>query len=223
MRLFTSVLASVAMIFVASAASASVTFTATATSARPLNLLEVGDQVTIDIRISSTGTPRVAGVGAAVFGYDGNVLDFVSGNAVASFLHEICIPAAGCFNGLDSQVSGALSEGNNAGAPYVQIANAVSTTPRNGTGALDPGLNGVVGGGDAQFRVTFVAAAAGLTTLQIGTNILDAVLGNAIIVEGGGAEDAINAAIVVNVIPEPGTALLMGLGLAGLAAAGRRE
>ena len=38
-------------------------------------------------------------------------------------------------------------------------------------------------------------------------------------------DNAVNnaAPLTINVVPEPGTALLMGLGLAGLAAAGRKD
>ncbi len=221
MRLFTSVLASMAMIFAASAASAAVSFSATATlaSGDPLNALLPYDLVTIDIRISSTGSPAVAGLGASIFGYDASATEFVSGNSVASALHDVCFAGVGCFNGLDNQVAGALSEGVvNTGpfpGPYVQIFNGVSTTARIGTGAQDPGLDGVVGGGDAQFRVTF--AVTGSTVFNIGTNSADPILGNAVVFAGGVIGDATNVSIEITLIPEPATAFLLGLGLATLA------
>lgn len=220
-------LAAIAMIFVASTASATVLFVATAGSAsgNPLDALAPGDLITIDIRIASTGSPAVAGIGAAIFGYDSGVVEFVSGSAVASVLHDQCLPGIGCFNGLDNQVAGTLSERQvTTGTfpePYVQIFNGVSTTARAGTGLQDPGLDGVVGAGDAQFRATF-RIGNGTTSFSIGTNSVDPILGNAVVVAGGAIEDAVNASIQVSVIPEPGGALLLGLGLAGMAT-GRRQ
>lgn len=216
MRLLTSVLASVAILFAAASASASVSFSATATtSGGDLNAIQVGDTITLDIRISSTGVP-VFGLGAAVEGY-GSVADFQSGQAVAGYLYDFCFPGAGCFNGLDNLNGGALVE--NAGG-FVQIANSASLTGRAGTGAIDPGLDGTTSG--AQFRVSFVATAPGAATITVGGSD-DPALGNVVVLAGGVTEAVINSSIAINVVPEPGTALLMGLGLAGLAAAGRRE
>lgn len=202
-----------ALFFAAAAAQAGVTFTATTTTTggRPLNGLLVGDTITIDLRISSTGTPAVAGVGASARDYSATILDFVSGNAVVSFLHDACVPSVGCFNGLDNQVGGALNEGLDQPAvgPYVRFANAASTTARSGTGAQDPGLNGVVGGGDAQFRLVFTTLAAGNTTIALGTRSTEPILGDAIITPGGGVEDATNVLLNISV-PEP-TAIAAGL------------
>jgi len=61
------------------------------------------------------------------------------------------------------------------------------------------------------------ATGAGTTTLDIGTF---AEFGG--IYQGTSDDNANNTSVTVTVIPEPGTALPMGLGLAGLATAGRR-
>ncbi len=205
-----------ALLLGASAAQADVTFTATTTTtgSRPLNALQVGDTITIDLRISSTGTPAIAGVGASARDYDTAVVSFTSGNSVASFLNEICIPGTGCFNGLDNQVAGALSEDNDfpSVGPFVKFANAVSTTPRTGTGAQDPGLDGIVGGGDAQFRLVFTAQAEGSTTIALGTRSSEPIVGDAIVEAGGAISDATNVLLNITV-PEPSTAAI---GLAGL-------
>jgi hypothetical protein len=223
MRLFTSVLASVAMLFAASTASALVTFTTTQSSYDNLN---PGDEITIDIRISNPGGGNVFGVGGAAFGWDNGVVNFVSGSSVTEVLHNQCFTGVVCISGLTNQASGPRSEGpaTPGSGRNVQIVNAIGTTPTTGAASdQSPGLDGAIGGGDAQFRLVFRAAAPGVTTIQIGTNIDDPILGNAVIGDGGAASNAANASVTVSVVPEPGTALLMGLGLAGLAMAGRRE
>lgn len=178
-----------------------------------------GDEITLDIRIRSTGTP-VLGVGAAVYGYDSGLLEFVSGNAVGSFLHDVCIPATGCFDGLDNQDVGALSEGSYAGVgDFVQFATAVSTVARTGTGIQDQGLDGVVGGGDAQFRVTFrVIAPGGPVSFLVGTST-NPTLGNVIVLPGLVFEQSVTQ---VWLIPEPNTVWLVGVGLAALSGLRRR-
>ncbi|MEZ4281999.1 MAG: PEP-CTERM sorting domain-containing protein [Myxococcota bacterium] len=205
-----------ALLLGASAAQADVTFTAdtTTTGGRPLGALQVGDTITIDVRISSTGTPAIAGVGASARDYDSAVVSFTSGNSVASFLHDVCIPGTGCFSGIDNQVAGALTENLSVPAqgPFVRFANGVSLTARTGTGDLDPGLDGIVGGDDAQFRLVFTAEAEGSTTIALGTRASEPIIGDAIVVAGGGVEDANN--VVLNItVPEPSTAAI---GMAGL-------
>jgi hypothetical protein len=80
-------------------------------------------------------------------------------------------------------------------------------------GSIDQGVvTGIFG--DAQFRIVFVAAGLGQTTLQIGS--FSEYLG--IYVEDPGDQQIFNTSVDLFVVPEPGTALLLGLGLVGLAA-----
>jgi len=236
MRLFTSIIASVAMLFVASVASATVTFTVigtTVTGGRPLNALQVNDVVTIDIRLSNplpTSSPFIGGVGGAVQGYNPSVVSFQSGEAGDGTL--FCTNAS-CSNGLVNTFDSTtpLEERNDVPGfgPYVNFVSAITTTLRNGDGSRDPGIDGVLNGLGALFRISFVATGQGSTVLDIGTTT-NPFVGNVIVsstLATGGVVtpdgQAINASLALTVIPEPGTALLMGLGLAGLAAAGRRE
>lgn len=70
----------------------------------------------------------------------------------------------------------------------------------------------------AVFEVVGVGPAGGYDITHILT-------GNSIINQdtGGSALEIVGGPLTVNVVPEPGTALLMGLGLLGLGAAGRRS
>ena len=220
MRLYMSVLGTAAIFFAASAASAGVSFSVSAsTDGAGLDALVAGDTVTLDIRIASDGDPAIFGLGASVYGYDTGVASFTGGDAVAAYLFDTCLapPTNVCFNGLDNVEGGALTAEADG---RIQIGNSASLTGRVGTGALDSGLDGVVGGGDAQFRLTFVAEGPGTTTFTIGTG---ANMGDVIVLADGVTEQATNASQTITVVPEPGTALLMGLGLAGLGLAGRRE
>lgn len=110
----------------------------------------------------------------------------------------------------------------------VPLVRAIATTGRSGNGARDPGLDGVVNGGDAQFRIVFrIGSAGGATTITIGTNA-NPTLGNVVVLAGGATELAQNAFVTrfgdgLVLTPEPGTALLVGLGLTILAARSRRS
>jgi hypothetical protein len=224
MRLFTSVLASVAVLLSASLATAQdggVFFDLLGTSGADPSNMQLGESITLDIRIGNDSSPSIPifGLGASVYDYN-TVLGFVSGEAVDGYLYEIVIPGTGAFNGLSNTVGGSLSESAITGNPLrVQIANSAGLDGRTGCGCEDPGLDGVIGGGDAQFRVTFTALAPGTVDVIIGTGYQ----GDVVVLEGGATTTARNAGISITVVPEPGAVVLMGLGLAGLAFAGRRD
>ena len=198
--------------------------------------VEDGDTVTLNIRIENGTNEDVAGLGIAISGYDAgaigisgdNHLLFVGGSN-SEALSEFNIPTVGPVNGL---IPTAVTQD---GAPFpfftelrVQAFDAVALDGSNGDGSLDNGVGGTgTGSGDYHMSVTFQAVALGATplspavlTLDIGTGSF----GNGAIQAGDGAVLPLNNALqTITVVPEPGTALLMGLGLAGLAAAGRRE
>ena len=98
---------------------------------------------------------------------------------------------------------------------YLPIVQAIATSGRAGVGARDPGIDGVVNGGDAQFRVVFTATGAGLTTINIGTNA-NPTVGNVIVLAGGTTVQATNAVLNITV-PEPGA---VAAGLAALGSVG---
>jgi len=181
----------------------------------------VPDQImTIGIRVQSEPGEQVFGIGASVWGYDSGVVQFVSGEAVESVFHDVA--TSGIGPGLANLAAGALSETSCCGfGPAVQFLNAIDFQPRS-ENPLDPGLDGVLGGGDAQFRVRFRVTSLGSIGFQIGTGYG----GDTIVYAGGITLPGNNAIIGMNLhtgitltqpIPEPGTALLVGLGLIGLA------
>jgi len=224
MRLFTSFLATVAMLAMAPAAFAGVIYTASASTSdgSALTAVTQGAQVIIDITVRTDD--NALGVAGSVNNYDNTVMSL---NAGASTLNayafaQFCFPAAGCLNGLVNQVGTAITFAENAVGPGVEaeFLAALGLAAAGGNGTLDEGaVTGVTG--DPQFQVVFdaVGAAGSSTTFNIGTfaAYLDGYTGTV-------DSNVTNAApITVTIVPEPGTALLMGLGLAGLAGAGRRE
>lgn len=74
--------------------------------------------------------------------------------------------------------------------------NGVSTTARTDQ-PLDPGLDGIVGGGDAQFRLTFVATGAGSASITFGVGYN----GDATVGPGGALLPNTNAIVNVTVLP----------------------
>ena len=179
---------------------------------------------TIGIRVKGEPGEQVYGIGASVWGYDSSVVQFVGGEAVESLFHDV--RASGIGAGLDNLAAGALSESTCCAAgPRVQMLNALAFSPHS-ENPLDPGLDGVLGGGDAQIRVRFRAISPGIIQFRIGTDYGNFATGDAIVYAGGQTGPGNNAFIgsnpedglyVVQPIPEPGTALLMGIGLAILA------
>ncbi|MBJ20284.1 MAG: hypothetical protein CL933_12815 [Deltaproteobacteria bacterium] len=205
------------VVMFASAASAELTWTATATaSGGDINNMTPGDTVTIDITLRSDAE-GVYGFGGAAYGYDleSVTLDGANSYGAVNVLNTICVAGPMCFGGMTDQLAGNQPVVQGA---EVQFFNGVSITPVTGTGAADEQSN--VPGfavGDGQFRLTFTVHAN--STIQIG----DGGSGDGAIGNGGASLASNNTSVAFSVIPEPATALLMGLGLAGLGLAGRRE
>lgn len=50
------------------------------------------------------------GLGASAWGYNESVVEFVTGQSVASINHGVAIPAVGAFNGLANVLADPLAE-----------------------------------------------------------------------------------------------------------------
>lgn len=223
MRLFTSLIASAAILFSASAAFASATWSVSASTGdgSPLNAVTPGTTVTLDITLTMSAPGEMFGISGSVNDYDRGVVTPNAGaSTIASqLLYATCIPTYGCFNGVSNLESGLRVqsgvEGPGAEDTFLSI---LSTSAVGGDGTQDSiGL-----GTPNQFSIVYdvVGAPGASTVLRVGTfeDYADAFAGL--------SDDIVNntsVEITIAPIPEPGTALLMGLGLAGLAAAGRRE
>ena len=201
MRLFTSLIATAAILFSASTAFASATWSVSATaSGGNLNAMAVGDTLTLDIKLETSAPLELIAIAGSVNDYDTSVVSLNPGaNTVAStLLYEIIIPTVGSFNGITNLESG------------------ISDTSVQGPGQEDTFLSvlGTAGaGGDgtaeaAQFTIVYNVIGDGTTTLRIGTfaDYADAF--------SGASDNNVNNTEVTITVPEPTS---VAASLAGLA------
>lgn len=159
--------------------------------------MAVGETITVDVRVVADADP-VFGLGVSAYGYDEAVVDYLdgSGEAVASIFHAVAIPPATAIAGLDNAIDNPLLESAiGANAQRVWIFTGTTLSPASAQ-ALDPGLDGVVGGGDAQFRVTFHAVAPGATQIVFGTGYES----DAVVLADGVETQAVSGIVAVTVL-----------------------
>lgn len=187
-----------------------------------------GETFTIGVRlIEEPGDIDLFGIAISISGYGAN--DFVEGSAVSSYLHTFADPAIGALGGFENLAGPNLREsaiGANGNRVELALSARISPLPRltpaPAPGA-DPGLDGVVGGGDAMFRITFTFIEPAI--IHIGTTYQ----GDGLTGPGGARREARGASARIGyyssqvLTPEPSTALLLGLGLASLGLGRRRS
>lgn len=181
--------------------------------------LDVGQSVDVEVMMTNLSLTTVHGLGVSVHGYDEGVADFVSGQSVQDFFNSSCSGAGICIGGLD-QVNNAYFDPANlveteigTNGRRVQIFLSASLTAVSNPGAgIDVGLDGNVG--TAMSRVRFRALGLGSTTLRIDTFYE----GDGVVGVGGALSHAVGSAFTIHVVPEPGILVLLGLGMAALAA-----
>lgn len=230
------VLAALLLIVPVAANALGISVTNASSSGGNAFLLNVGDVLTIDLTLENATAESISALGLVATGYDDDRngvadsgLAFLGGSSAAQVFSAINDGSQG-FGGLDNlRAPGAVEVWNfnpfDKEELRVSFIESASIVPSNGTGADDIGaFGGLVAGGDVHFQLQFVATnlpSAGPAAFNLIFGANDQYGAGA--VDGSGAILPFgNATHYVQVIPEPGTALLMGLGLAGLAGSRRR-
>lgn len=181
----------------------------------------IGDIVTIDIVLTNASGPPIAVLGASVYNYGAN--QFVSGRAVSSYFNIFCIGPVTCFGGFQNQVGPNLVESSiRDNGNRVQFATSATTGVVEGSGVgVDRGLDGTVG--TAMFSLSFEVRESAFILIGTGYE------GDGFLPSDGSAnyDGSLSQAPAVGfeviVLPEPGTAVLTGLGLAALSGTRRKS
>jgi len=175
-----------------------------------------GTNTTIDISLTNLDGKSVQGIEIDLSGLAG-IGNVVSGQAARYNFAQACFGSPlQCFGAVDS-VSNAFFDYNDLraggyapGDNSVELLRSLALNPTTATGANDPGLAGAPAGVDIRIIIASVGLGGDAIVAGRYSNGVD------VLPFGGGS-------VPIAPIPEPGTALLMGLGLAGLAGAGRRR
>lgn len=220
---FTKVLALAATLLIVPSIASAVDITiVSVTGGGSDGTLGAGETVTFDLRMSTDGIP-LFGLGVDVTGYDvaGANFDRELGIAFQSATvvnHAFGLDlGSGPEFGIDNETTGEEIFAINQFTPQAyttSLFEGVGVAAAAGDGSADLGINGAAAhpSGDVHFQVTFSNAAESIATTfaTLSFNVLS--------IYAGGTNSTSSATYALTVIPEPGTALLMGLGLAGLAA-----
>jgi len=204
-----------------------------------VNALQPGEMFRLDLRVRLDSGDSINALGASIYNYD-PLISFVSGQAVDALFFQdgpltppddpICVMypfACSSGGGITNGAGGALSEQNASpgtdfsGTPEIELIRAISLFDLYSPvpGLVDPGLDGIPG--SAQFTV--MLQAGGLSGTQEIIWGLGADLNGIVGPLGGEPIIQQNKIFSVTVVPEPGIALLFGLGLMSLAHSKRRR
>ena len=180
-----------------------------------------GATVEIGLRISNLDGERIEGLEISAQEWSFVAL-FAGGTRAqtpggfAQILSPDCLPGLGCVGGLVDTGDPAMTQTFGPGGPRVVLFDGVSDPFAGplGDGTQDPGFDGVVGGGDAQLRLSFQIAEPGYQAMTISaTGVLPATLD----LSRATRQIVLSSEVPAFVVPEPSMALLLGVGLSALA------
>jgi hypothetical protein len=230
------VLAAILLSFPLSASALGINVTNVSSSGASTAVLQVGDILTIDAVVTNPTAVEIWGLGLLVNGYDedrngiaDSGLVYDSGAVTGGMFTQLIDPTLGPLGQIDNVRTEPEEQWNfdpfDHEALRLSIFDGATLSPSSANTGLDTGVDGaLINTGDVHFRVSFRATSLGSAppsafTLTLG---VDPEYGAVAVGANGATLPFVNDTVYLQVVPEPGTALLFGLGLAGLASTRRR-
>lgn len=223
---FTKTFAVAAAFLILPSMASAVGITIVSSSQPSGSVLSPGETITFNLAMTQDAVD-LYGIGVTVDGYDtadtsgarqGNLAYTPGSSSVVADAFGIDIGSGPQF-GLSNA---AAPNGNenwsvnwlNPQAYTASLFQGVSTSAAPGDGSDDLGIGGtLVSAGDVHFQAVFTAIGSGTSSAAASLTLSF----NVETIRAGGVSEISSQTFGLTVIPEPGTALLMGLGLAGLA------
>ena len=189
-------------------------------------VLRSGETITFDLRLQNDTGISLIGVESEITGYDlpetiqqpagtrQYGLELQSGAAADAAFGTFGLLG---YSGIPNSLTDPLESQSGFGAWRTRLFAGGVLPPASfdGTGQDDPGIDGaLISDGDVHFRVTFVANPTRIEPSSF-TMSFDV---EGLLADNSGIVIGTSDTFDLTVVPEPGTALLMGLGLAALGA-----